>query len=145
MQRSTATSCQSDSCSATQNTPRILCNSKPHYRIHSIPPLELWLSQFNPIHILAQSYFLKIHFKIIFPATSLFSLFFFFKFANRNYLYIFLLVHARCMPHPTRPHSLDLPIKCYLFFTWNMIFVGLRNAGDVNNTVISECLPYDAV
>jgi len=111
MQRSTTTSCQSDSCSATQNTPRILCNSKPHYRIHSIPPLERWLSQINPVHILAQFYFLKIHFKIILPATSLFSLFFFFRFANRNFLCIFLLVHACCMPHPTRSPSFDLPIN----------------------------------
>jgi hypothetical protein len=45
------TSCQSDSCSATQTTNRILCNSKPHFRIHSIPLLERLLSQMNPIHI----------------------------------------------------------------------------------------------
>jgi len=51
MQRITMTSCQSDRCSATSNTPRVLCNSNPHYRIHSIPPLERWLSQMNPIHI----------------------------------------------------------------------------------------------
>jgi hypothetical protein len=68
------TSCQSDGCPATQNTLRILCNSRRHYRIHSIPPLERWLSQMNPIHIPAQSYFLKIHFNIIFPATLLFFL-----------------------------------------------------------------------
>lgn len=111
------TSYQSDSCPATQNTLRILCNSRRHYHIHSITPLERWVSQMNPIHIPAQSYFLKIRFKIILPATSLFSLFFSFRFANRKFLFIFLLGHACCMPHPTRPPSFDLSVKSYLFFT----------------------------
>jgi hypothetical protein len=45
--------------SASQEIPRILCNTKVHYRIHKRPPVSASPSQF-----------LKIHFNIILRSTS---------------------------------------------------------------------------
>jgi hypothetical protein len=46
---------EANSCSASQEILRLLCNSKVHYRVHNKPSLVPVLSQMYP------TYFLKIH------------------------------------------------------------------------------------
>ena len=49
-----------------------LWHPKVHYHFHDSPPTVPTLGQINPIHTLP-SYFLKIHFNIIFPAMPMSS------------------------------------------------------------------------
>jgi hypothetical protein len=56
-------------CAATQEYPKILRNTKVHYRVHKSPPLVPIVSQINPVHTIL-SYLSKIHIIIIHPSTS---------------------------------------------------------------------------
>jgi hypothetical protein len=53
-----------NSQSVSQDIPLLLGNFKDDYHAHMSLPLDLILSQMNPMHILT-SYLLKIHFNII--------------------------------------------------------------------------------
>ena len=80
--------------SASQEIPRILWNTKVHYRVHKCPPPVPILSQINTIHT-PTSHFLMIHLNIILILSSL-SL----RFPQQNPVYASLLPHKRYMPRP---------------------------------------------
>jgi hypothetical protein len=59
---------KANSCSASQEIPRLLWNPEVHYRVHNSLPMDTILSKMNPVHTLT-SYFHKDHFNIIIPST----------------------------------------------------------------------------
>jgi hypothetical protein len=58
-----------NSCSASQETPRLLWNPTVHYRVHDSPPMVPILSQTNPLHNFPL-YFSRIHSIIILQSTT---------------------------------------------------------------------------
>jgi len=123
--------------SASQELPRILGNSKAHYRIHNSPPPLPILSQLDPVHT-PTPYFLKIYRNIIFSSKSgsgkwSLSL----RFPHQNPVYATPLPHTRYMTLPSHfsrfYHSNNigwgvhiiqllimqlLPLPCYLIPPW---------------------------
>ena len=65
-------SCEPKRFSASQEIPRIFCNTKVHYRVYNSPPHVPVQSQINPVHA-PLSHILKIHCNIILPSTTGFS------------------------------------------------------------------------
>ena len=120
---------------ASQEIPRILWNTKVHYRTHKRPPPVPILGQPNPVQI-PTSHLLEIHPNIIRPSTprspqwSL-SL----RFPHQGPIRPPLLTHTRHMPSPSHfsrfyhPHNIGFKvtycrfIRCsfYLRTIWNVI------------------------
>ena len=58
--------------SDSQEIPRILCKPEFHYCVYKCPPPAPKLNQISPAHV-PTSHFLKIHFNIIVPSTTVSS------------------------------------------------------------------------
>ena len=73
---------------AIQGIPHTQQNLKVYYCIHNFPAPALILNQINPVHN-SPSFFLKIHFSIILPCTSL-------NILQEFFFYSVLPIHCRC-------------------------------------------------
>jgi hypothetical protein len=108
---------ESNSHSASQETPRLLWNPKVHDHVHKSPPVVRNLSQMNSVHKFP-SEFPKIHSNIIslfMPKSSEWSLPF--KYSDQNFVCTSHLHHACYMRRPShlplRDHPIIIPGEAY--------------------------------
>jgi len=102
---------ESWSRSTGQKIARLLWNPKYHYCVH-IPPLDLILSQLNPVYTLTSLYDSSYYSSTLRSPKCLLP----FRFSDYNFIWIYHVIHGCCMCHPSLSAWFDHPYNIW----WNV-------------------------